>query len=90
MVNIQSLCHPFLTKFLDPKEDSLSNRDFDVFDLVLTINGLFKLKDKIIEDPRVSQDSFYLLDSVLVKFFLPQVLRFPKFFEWCGQHYSKT
>lgn len=69
---------------------SMSDRDFDVFDPVLTINDLSQLKDQIIEESRASQDNFNLFESGLVQFWLPQVPNFPNFVEWCAQRYFKT
>lgn len=48
MSSSKSLVHPSITKFLKPKEDSLSDRDFDVFNLVLSVSNLSHLEYQII------------------------------------------
>lgn len=84
------MCCLVITKFLDPKEESLSDRDFDVFYAVFTINDLSQLKDQIMKDFVVHRDNFNLFKSGLVWFYLPQVLNFLELVEWSSQHYSET
>ena len=57
-----------ITKFLDPKEDFLSDSDYDVFDLVLSINDIVGHKHKILQDSMVQGDAFHLVESGLVNF----------------------
>lgn len=71
MESSQSLCYPVIIKFLDPKEESLSDMDFDVFDLVLNANDIVGLKNQILEEFRVKGDAFNLVESSLVHYCLP-------------------
>lgn len=64
--------------------------DFDIFDLLLSVSDLFGLQDQIAEEFRVQQESFNLIESSMVHFYLTQVLNFSYFIEWCTQHYSET
>lgn len=53
MDSIQNVCHLVITKFLDPKEECLSDKDFDVFDPVLNVNDIIGLKNQVLEESRV-------------------------------------
>lgn len=46
-------CHPFTTKLLYSKEESLSDRDFDIFDSILSVNDMYGLKGQIMEESKV-------------------------------------
>ena len=48
------------------KEESLSDRDFDCFDRVLSVNDIFGLKNQILEEFRVQGDVFNLVELGLV------------------------
>jgi hypothetical protein len=60
------MSHHSITKFLDPKEDSLSDMDFYIFDSVLYVSNLYQFKYQIVEEPRSQQDNFNLVESCIV------------------------
>ena len=44
----QNIYNPTITKLLDPKEESLFYRDYDFFDMVLSINDMISFKNQVI------------------------------------------
>ena len=90
MESNQNVWYPVITKFLNPKEECLFDRDFDVFDLILNVNDIVGFKNRVIEKSTVQGDAFNLVESGLIHYYLPRVINFLEFVDWCALHYSES
>ena len=88
MESSQVRSNPVITNFLDPKEENISDKDFDIFYLLFCVQNLSGLKDKISKNYRVRGDVFNFIKSSLAYYCLAQVINHLEFVEWCAMHYS--
>lgn len=79
MTEGQSPSQPILCKYFDPNKEHIIDREGDIFDPILYISDMDKLKENILEESIVVWDEFNLCESILVHFCLPHVYHFSKF-----------
>ena len=58
-----------LCQTIDPKEEHITDREGDVFNLLLYVNDLDVLKSKVLEESRVGKYEFNHYEYGLVKYF---------------------
>ena len=74
-------------KSLHPKEDSITDLDAEVFEIVLTLGNLTKIKNKLTQIPNFIPNNFC---SSLFKVTIEPTFSFPKFFHWTIKNYVKS
>lgn len=82
--------NPIITKLLDPKEESIFDRYYEVLVPVLSIMDLIYLRKQVIEESRIRVDIFNLVDLGLLHYCIPQEINFPEFVKWCAIQYLES
>ena len=88
MVEEQNPLLPSLCKYIGTKEERLTNRDVDIFNLIVSFTNCNQLKENISKESRVGRDKLNIFGLKLVHFCLPIEYHFPKFVTCCVQNYS--
>ena len=73
--------------FLDPKEESISDLDVEIYETVLTLGNLKKIKNKLTQMPNFIPDSFC---SSLFEVTIEAIFPFPNFIHWIVKNYVKS
>jgi hypothetical protein len=80
----------FLCKNLDEKEESIVDKEGDIFDPILSVSSISESKNKLVALEIENYDVLSSARASISRFCQEQTCHFPEFVSWCATNYSHT